>query len=473
MKTVTLAERSSGETSRLPAGEALDAAFNAQSIAVVGASSDPRKLGHMVLKMILASGFEGEIHAINPSVDEVLGLRTWPSLAAVPAAIDAAVVIVPAEHLAETLRQCAAAGVKLVAAITSGFAEAGEDGQELQRQLLDALVDAPFRLIGPNCEGFVSPRSKCFVTFSLMTQGLSSGPVGIIGQSGAVSGTISYRLNQMGVGISALVSTGNEVDLKAADILEWFARDEETKVIVCYLEEIRDAARFVAIARELRGRKAIVVQKPGRGVAARAAVATHTGAIAGDDRVADGVFEELGIVRVPDLTAAVDAAAALSRGRTMAGLRVGVVSIAGGLAVEATDMLESAGFELPQLSPDLQARVRQSLPYFAAVRNPIDLTGAVLSSPEAFGKVLDEVVSSDEIDAAIVIVTFAQRAEFADVLMRSANSVDKPVLIVWTAPATMSPEPLAAFGAARFPIYDSSARAVTGLKAVARFSGLM
>jgi acyl-CoA synthetase (NDP forming) len=471
--SAALAETRAEGGSRLSALDALDAAFDARSIAVVGASTDPRKLGHMVLKMILASGFDGAIHPINPGAAEVLGVKAWPSLGAVPGPIDTAVVIVPAEHLADTLRQCAAAGVKLVAAITSGFAEAGEEGRELQQALLEALEDAPFRLVGPNCEGFVRPASRCFVTFSLMTQDLKPGPVGIIGQSGAVSGTISYRLNEMGVGISALVSTGNEVDLKAADILDWFARDEETRAVVAYLEEIRDAARFVETARAMRGRKAIVVQKPGRGVAARAAVSTHTGAIAGDDRVADGVFEELGIVRVPDLTAAVDAAAALSRGRTMKGLRASVVSIAGGLAVEAADLLEAAGFELPALSDDLQARVRRSLPYFAAVRNPIDLTGAVLSSPEAFGSVLDEVVSSDEIDAVIVIVTFAQRAEFADVLMQAANGSDKPVLIVWTAPATMSPEPLARFAEARFPIFNSAARAVTGLKAVARFSGLM
>lgn len=471
--TAAVAERPATGATRLSPLDALDAAFDARSIAVVGASTDPRKLGHMVLKMILGSGFDGPIYPINNRADDVLGVKAWVSLADVPGEIDTAVVIVPAEQLADMLRQCGAAGVKLVAAITSGFAEAGEEGMELQQALLEALRDAPYRLIGPNCEGFVRPASKCFVTFSLMTQALVPGPVGIIGQSGAISGTISYRLNAMSVGISALVSTGNEVDVKAVDVLEWFARDEETRVVVAYLEEIRDARRFVEVARAMRGRKAIVVQKPGRGAAAQAAVSTHTGAIAGDDRVADGVFEELGIVRVPDLTSAVDAAAALSRGRQMNGLRAGVVSIAGGLAVEAADLLEAAGFELPALSADLQARVRRSLPYFAAVRNPIDLTGAVLSSPEAFGAVLDEVVSSDEIDAAIVIVTFAQRPEFADVLMRAANNSEKPVLIVWTAPATMSPEPLARFAEARFPIYDSATRAVTGLKAVARFSGLM
>ena len=463
----------SAAPSRPSTRTALDAAFAARSIAVIGASAEPRKLGHMVLKMLVSSGFAGAVYPINPKADELLGVRAYPRLDAVGAPIDAAVVIVPAEQLADALRQCAACGVRLVAAITSGFSEAGEAGEALQRRLIESLEDAPFRLVGPNCEGFVSPRSKCFVTFSLMTQGLEPGPVGIIGQSGAVSGTISYRLNQMGVGVSALVSTGNEVDMTAADVLDWFADDPETRVVVAYLEEIRDAARFVATARRLRGRKAIVVEKPGSGVAARAAVSTHTGAIAGDDRVADGVFEELGIVRVPDLTAAVDAAAALSRGRTMRGLRVGVVSIAGGLAVEATDLLEATGFELPPLPPALQARIRSSLPYFAAVRNPIDLTGAVLSSPEAFGAVLDAVVACDDIDAAIVIVTFAQRAEFADVLMRSAEASGKPVLIVWTAPAAMSPEPLAVFRRANFPIFDSPARAVTGLKAIARFSGLV
>lgn len=458
---------------RLSGPEALDAAFNARSVAIIGASSNPAKLGNLLVKLMLQSGFPGRIHPINRSAAEVLGLPTWKRLLDVPEPVDVAVLMVPSDQIIAALEECAAKGVRVVAGMTSGFAEAGEAGSVLQEQLESALPSAPYRLLGPNCEGFVVPGRSSFVTFSAMTMGLKAGPVGIVAQSGAISGAISHRVNRMGVGIRALVTTGNESDILAADALEWFADDPETNTVVCYLEQIRDAGRFVAAARAMRGRKAIVVQKPGRGRASAEAVTTHTGAIAGDDRVADGVFEELQIVRVHDHGAAIDAAAALSLGRRLLGLRVGIVSIAGGLAVEASDLLEAAGFAVPPFSEAVQADIRKSLPYFAAVRNPVDLTGAALSSPDILRRVIDLVLAEGEVDALLVAITFSHQAAFADVLLQAAANTAKPLLVVWTAPETLTPEPLKVFSAASFPVFDAPARALTGLRAIARFSGLI
>lgn len=458
---------------RISGREALNTAAAPRSVAVIGASSNPLKLGHLLLKTLLNSGYRGQIYAINHAVDAVLGLVTHRSLSAVPGPVDVAVVIVPAEQLMESLRECLAANVVLVVAITSGFAEAGHDGIRLQQELDDFLPSAPFRLLGPNCEGYVVPESNTFVTFSMMTRGLRSGPVGIVGQSGAITGTLSYRLNRMGVGIRALYSTGNEADLTAIEALEWFADDASTNTVICYLEQIREPARFIAIARRLRGVKAIVVEKPGKGQATADSVTTHTGAIAGDDRVVDGIFEELRIVRARDHTTAVDAAAALSLGRSLKGLKVGILSVAGGLAVEASDLFEAGGFEVPRFSAELQQSIRASLPYFAAARNPVDLTGAAFSSPALFRELIDLVVDSGAADAVVVIVTFSQQAAFADEIIKGARATDKPVLVVWTAPETISPEPLAAFSRESFPVFDSPLRAFTGLCAIARFSGLM
>lgn len=443
------------------------------SVAVVGASSNPLKLGYMVLKTLISSGFRGQTYAINPSPSRILDLPTFARLIDVPGPVDVAVVIVPADQLMTILRDCATKRVSLVAAITSGFAEAGSEGRQLQGQLEQFLKTAPFRLLGPNCEGYVVPGANTFVTFSMMTHGLRPGPVGIVGQSGAITGTLAYRLNRMGVGVRALISTGNETDLSAVEALEWFADDPTTNTIVCYLEQIREPKRFVEVARRLRGLKAIVVEKPGRGRAASNAVTTHTGAIAGDDRVVDGVFEELHIVRALDHTTAVDAAAALSLGKTLKGLRVAVLSVAGGLAVEASDLLEAGGFELPELPDHVQHGIRSLLPYFAAVRNPVDLTGAAFSSPALFRKAIDLVVSGTPVDAVIVIVTFSQQAAFAEELMSAAAATHKPLLVVWTAPDTISPAPLAAFARRSFPIFDAPIRAFHGLCAIARFSGLL
>jgi acyl-CoA synthetase (NDP forming) len=444
-----------------------------KSVAVVGASANPLKLGHMVLKTLINAGFEGQIYAINPSAAPILGARTYAKLADVPGSIDVAAVIVPADQLLATLDECSAKRISLVAAITSGFAEAGPEGRELQGRLEKLLKTAPFRLLGPNCEGYVVPAAKTFVTFSMMTHALRSGPVGIVGQSGAITGTLAYRLNKMGVGIRALVSTGNETDMPAVEALEWLADDPDTNTIVCYLEQIREPQRFVALARRLRGTKAIVVQKPGKGQATADSVTTHTGAIAGDDRVADGIFEELCIVRARDHTTAADAAAALSFGKKIRGLRVGILSVAGGLAVETSDLFEAGGFEIPRFADQLQKDIRASLPYFAATRNPVDLTGAAFSSPALFRRVVELTVAGDAIDAVVVIVTFSQQAAFAEELMSAAKATDKPVLVVWTAPDTISPAPLAAFAKQSFPVFDAPLRAFTGMCAIARFSGLM
>ena len=457
-----------------PSGRtALDVAMAPSSVAVVGASANPLKLGHMVLKTLIGSGFKGKTYPVNTAAVPILGVPAYATLADIPGPVDVAVVIVPADQLLAALAACAAKRVTLVAAITSGFAEAGSQGEKLQAQLEALLKTAPFRLLGPNCEGYVVPGNKTFVTFSMMTMGLRPGGVGIVAQSGAISGTMAYRLNKMGVGIRALISTGNETDMPAVDALEWFADDPETNTIICYLEQIRESQRFVDVARRLRGRKAIVVQKPGKGQATADSVTTHTGAVAGDDRVVDGVFEELCIVRARDHTTAVDAAAALSFGKTLLGLNVAVLSVAGGLAVETTDLLEAGGFLVPKFPDDLQDEIRTSLPYFAAVRNPVDLTGAAFSSPALFQKVIDLVISRARVDAVIVIVTFSQQPAFAEVLMNAAARTDKPFLVVWTAPEAISPAPLAAFSERSFPIFDAPIRAFNGLCAIARFSGLI
>ncbi len=457
-----------------PSGrQALDLAFGARTVAVVGASSSLGKLGNTVVKMMLEAGFPGRVIPVNRTGAQVLGQQTYERLMDVPEAVDVAVIMVPADQMMSALEECAEKQVPVVAAMTSGFGEAGDTGRKLQAELERMLETAPFRLLGPNCEGFVFPGNNTFVTFSPMAMGAVSGPVGVVAQSGAISGAVVNRLGNMGVGVRALITTGNECDITAADALEWFAQDEATTTIVCYLEQIREPARFLAAARAMRGRKAIVIQKPGGGRASAEAVTTHTGAIAGDDRVVEGVFEELQIVRAPDHSVMVDAAAALSLGRRLRGLRLGIVSIAGGLAVEACDLCEAAGFEVPRFNEIVQARIKKSLPYFAAARNPVDLTGVALSSPEMFRSVIDVVLEHGGIDALIVVITFSHQAGFAEVLLQAGAKSELPLVVVWTAPDSLTPEPLKAFKAASFPVFDSPARALTGLRAMARFSGLM
>ena len=452
---------------------ALECLFAPRSIAVLGASHTPGKLGHAVLGLIQKNGFEGRLLPVNPRGGEIFGLACARSLAEVCGEIDVALVVVPAERSLEAFQECATAGVRMVVAITSGFAESGEAGHANEQALRALLIDAPYRMIGPNCEGVVVPRSRLQMTFSPMFNGMTDGPVALISQSGALSGMIANRLTKRGVGFRAVVTTGNETDVTATDLLESFGDDDNVRVVLAYLEQIRDPRRFVALAQRLREQdKRLVVLKGGRSSAGSEAAASHTGALAGDDRVVTGVFRDLGIVRARDSTAAIDATAALSTGKRLAGSNIAVVSIAGGFGVEMTDLAETTGFSVPALSEDAQRRLRELLPFYGATRNPVDLTGTVLSRSSLMRDALDLVLKEPDIDGVVVIVTFAHDPAFAEAIQDADRSTSKPLLVVWTGGADQNPGATALLREARIPTFDAPARALTGLLAM-RNDGLV
>lgn len=446
---------------------ALDRVFGPRSITVLGASQTPGKLGHSVLSLLRTNGFPGRIVPVNPRGGSILDLPCIRSIAELAEPVDLALLVVPAEHSLESLRQCAAAGIGAVVAITSGFAESGEAGQENERALRELLKDAPFRMVGPNCEGVVVPKNKLQMTFSPMFNGMSEGPVALISQSGALSGMIANRLTRRGIGFNCVVTTGNETDITATDLLERFSDDPGVGVVLAYLEQIREAPRFVAVARKLaESGKRLVVLKGGRSSAGGEAAASHTGALAGDDRVITGVFRELGIVRVRDSTAAIDATAALSTGKRLAGDNIAVVSIAGGFGVEMTDLAETSGFQVPALSANAQTRLRKLLPFYGATRNPVDLTGSALSTKGVMNGALEVVVDEDGIDGVVVIVTFSHDPAFAEAIIEANARTEKPIVVCWTGGSDQNPGATALLAKAKIPTFDTPARALTALLAL-------
>jgi acyl-CoA synthetase (NDP forming) len=451
----------------------LDRVFAPKTVAVLGASSTRGKLGHSVLALLDQNGFEGRIVPVNPKGGEILGRPCVSSVRDIEGEVDVALLVVPAEHSLEGLRDCAAAGVGAVVAITSGFAESGEAGRANELALRDILRDAPFRMIGPNCEGVVCPRHKLQMTFSPMFNDMRDGPVVLISQSGALSGMIANRLSRRGIGFRAVVTTGNETDVTATDLLEWCAEDPDVKVVLAYLEQVRDPERFVAAARRLRQQgRSLVVLKGGRSQAGGEAAASHTGALAGDDRVTAGVFRELGIVRARDSAAAIDATAALFMGKPLHGSRVAVVSIAGGFGVEMTDLAETSGFVVPELSEGTQSELRRLLPFYGATRNPVDLTGTAVAKSSIMHEALQVVLREPGIDALVVVVTFSQDPAFAEAIIAANRASTKPVIVVWTGGADQNPGATALLLEAGIPTFDAPARALTGLLAL-RNTGLV
>jgi acyl-CoA synthetase (NDP forming) len=455
---------------RLSTREALDLVVNPSSIAIFGASEDPTKLGHVAVKLLKQGNYSGRIVPINLRAGEILGIPAVASLADIAEPVDVAVSLVPAESMLAVLEQCEAKEVKVVIGVTSGFAESGEAGAEYERKLRAFLAQSRMRLIGPNCEGLVVPANNLLLSFSPMFVGLPAGSITIVSQSGAISGMMANRLAKNGVGIRAVITTGNESDISASDVLEWLVEDSASKVTLMYLEQIRDAERFVAAARAMQGRKTIVVNKVGRSSVGQRAAQSHTGALAGDDRVADGVFTELGIVRSTDTMNAVDATAALSLGKSMTGPNLAVISIAGGLGVETAELAEIAKFSVPQFDAQLQQKISKHLPFFGSSGNPVDLTGAILSRPDDLRRVMELILADASIEAAIVVVTWARNLAFTRHIIETSQATTKPLLVCWTGGVEQTPEALALFREHGLPIFDSPARAVAALSAIRRAS---
>lgn len=448
---------------------ALDLAFAPGSVAVIGASANPEKFGYKIVEHLLKGGFTGRIYPVNPKAEPICGLASFPSLASVPGPVDLAALLVPAAQTVDAVRQCASHGVRVAVVIASGFAEASGDGARNQEGMVAVARAAGMRLVGPNCEGLVNFHKGFVLSFSMMFLGQTPGPVSFVSQSGAYCGVVSSRLSRAGVGPAKVVSSGNEGDLTATDYLEYLADDTETRVILAHLEGIRDPRRFSRILGDVAARKPVVVNKAGRSETGRRQAASHTGALAGNDRVWGALLRQRGVVRTRHLDELVDAGLALASQPSLAGNRVAVLSTAGGLAVEMSDLLSEAGFVFPRLGSAAQRALRGHVPWFGTIANPVDFTGAMATQPGAVGECLDAVLADPDVDAVAFVLTAVGDPEFSRVVHARILGGAKPVLICWTAGQERAGEALGYFTARGVPVYESTVRLVQGLSALREY----
>lgn len=351
----------------------LDPIFNPKRVAVIGASNAPGKWGYSLMERPLKAGFPGEVIPVNPREPEVQGRTAYPSVLAIPGAVDLAVLTVPAEAATEVLRQCAEKGIRGAVVITAGFSESGPDGEARQAELLRVARAAGIRFVGPNCNGMWS-ASAGLSLFS--NRAPRAGHIAFISQSGAFGGALLSAADERGYGVSRFVSSGNQADLNDADYLEYLGDDPETKVIAFYIEGLREGRRFLAAARRVAVRKPVVVYKAGRNQVGARAVRSHTGSLMINDAVFDAACRQFGLLRVRESTHLFDAAAALVDAPLPAGPRVAIVAMTGGQCVVISDTCAELGLEVPELDAELQAKLRPMLASHApAPRNPVDLAG--------------------------------------------------------------------------------------------------
>jgi len=364
--------------------------FEAQSVAVIGASAEPTKIGGRPLAMLQANGFAGVVHPVNPRGGEIQGLAAATSIAKVEGPVDLAICAVPSAAVADTLRQCADKGVRGVVIFSSGFAEIGDEGERQQAAMSALAADSGMRLMGPNCMGFANFRRGLIASFhpGFATPMGRDGRIGLVSQSGAFGGLCAVMAMQRGVPMSHVLTTGNESDVQAADCLGYLAQDPDTDVILCYLEGCRDGPRLLealALARE--NRKPVVAVKLGRTEAGARAAASHTAALAGSDAVYDALFRQFGVHRAHSIEEFFDIGCAIAVGGLPADDKVGIVTVSGGVGVLMADAAAGLGLDVAPLPDAAQRQMKEMVP-FAGVNNPLDVTGQVVNDPELFGRAM-------------------------------------------------------------------------------------
>ena len=404
--------------------------FRPQSVAVVGASRDPASIGNRLLQAILRGGYQGIVFPVNPRYSSVDGLRCFPSLRQLPEPAELAVVAVPRESVLGVVDDCVAAGTRAVIVISSGFAEADDEGRELERRLVEKVRAHGIRLIGPNCLGLLTTDPEVGLNASFVAVSPPAGRVAMSSESGAIGLALLVAASRMGLGISSCVSVGNRADVSSNDLLEYWEEDDATELILLYLESFGNPRRFARIARRVCRRKPVVAVKAGRTSAGRRAAGSHTAALAASDVAVDALFAQTGVIRADTLAEMFDLAAALSSQPLPAGRRVGVVTNAGGPGILCADACEAAGLILPTLSPGLQKQLRAFLPASASVGNPVDLISS--ATPEHFRRAVAMVGGSREVDALVVISVAARigasRQTLEAVNRARASLSDMPLL---------------------------------------------
>ena len=350
--------------------------FNPSSIAVIGASNFPGKWGFNIINRVLETKDNRKIYAINNMRPEVAGLKTYPSVRDVPEPVDFVVIAIPYVDVPKVMEDCVAKGVKAGLVVSAGLGETGEEGARIEREALATAKRGGLRFVGPNCMGHFNTAANFFTTGFVPAMGIKRGHLGIVAQSGGFAGHILRCATDAGVGISKLISSGNEADLHMEDYLEYLGQDPETTVIGCYIEGFREGRRFLKLAKEITRKKPIVAVKVGRTEPGAKAARGHTGALSGSDIVSDAVLKQCGVIRADEIEELFDVAAALLRQPLPKGRRIGILTGGGGHGVVATDACSRLGLEIPTLSQSTLEKLDKVLPERWPRQNPVDTVAA-------------------------------------------------------------------------------------------------
>lgn len=441
--------------------------FEARSIAIIGASSRPEKVGHVILRNMIASGYSGVIYPVNPKADRILDLKAYPDVLSIPGPVDMAVVAVPNTVVPEVMEQAGRKGVKVAVIISAGFRETGPEGAELERRVGEIASRYGIRVLGPNCLGVISTRNRLNATFT--DDFPIPGHVAVTSQSGAMGTILLDWAKGTRIGFSQFVSVGNKLDIDEADLLAYFRDDPDTRVIGMYVEGMRRGRQFIEQAAATSRCKPIIALKAGRTSTGAKAASSHTGALSGSDMVYSAAMAEAGVMRVKTLDEFFDLLQGFASMPLPRGDGVAIVTNAGGLGVMAADACSDHGLTMSTLSRETVERMKGGLPEEANFYNPVDVIGD--ADATRFELALSAVLDDPGVNSVLVMVAptdFLDVTEVASMLATYAGRTEIPIVAAWVGGADMV-KGASILREAGIPNYESPDRAVRALAAMVHY----
>jgi acyl-CoA synthetase (NDP forming) len=454
----------------------LERFFNPGSIAIIGASQDFMTISGQPLKHLQSHHYQGRLYPVNPRYQEVAGVKCYPALAGLPETPDLVLILVNAARVADMLQQCGEKGVPYVIIFSSGFSEMGGEGVKLQRQLAEIARRYEIGVIGPNCQGMMNVADGVFAGFgSVFFTDYEPGRVSMVSQSGGFGFSVmNLSSKDGGLPFRQMVTTGNEIGISTLDFINYYIQDPNTEIIVCYLEGAKDAWRLPEIGQKaLAAGKPILMWKVGNTEQGQKAAASHTANLGGAMALYKAAFRQNGIIQVEDIQDVVDYGRAFRNGRLPKGNRLAIITISGGAGILMTDECIGRGMRLADLAPETVAKLREFVPSFGSINNPVDVTAAIFNDLTLINRTLQTIVDDPGVDC-IAMINASLQGEIANKIAAEIVAVSgktaKPIYIAWSARDVMAPQAYSALEAARIPHYKSPVRCGRAMAAVSWYA---
>jgi len=417
-----------------------------ESVAIIGVSENPSRIGGRLFKYLTRHGYQGRLALVNPKYEQLNGVACYPSVSDIPVPIDCALIAVPEKYVLSVLKECADSDVGSAVIFSSGFGEMGRSGKEAQNQIKELARTKNLKICGPNCIGLINFNNHIALSFSqlLEIETLRPGNIGFISQSGALGGSLVNRAQDSKIGLSYFISSGNEADLEVSDYIKYLVlHDQNTKVIAAVIEGFKDGAKFIEAAElALTHQKPLIVLKIGETEVGQKAAASHTGSMTGSDAVIDAAFRQKGVIRVRNYDELFQTASLFSKGRIPSGGKVGILTSTGGGGIIMADYYTKLGLTVPEPSIKTQDLASKEIAAFGKVANPFDLTGQIFSDPDMFKRCMKLFVEDDNFDIVQVNVSMVagpSSEQRASMLLDSIGESPKPIVSWWAAGSLSEP----------------------------------